>query len=72
MMSHTNAGLQRIMDALNDARKYYGMKINRKKTKLMRISKQPGKLVKLLINGYQIEQVSSFCYLGSMMAEDGR
>ena len=67
MMSHTNAGLQRIMNALNDAGKIYGMKINRKKTKLMRISKQPGKVVKLLIDGYQIEQVSSFCYLGSMI-----
>ena len=63
MMSHTNAG-QIIMDALNNARKDYGMKINRKKTKLMRISKQPGKVVKLFIDGYQIEQVSSFCYLG--------
>ena len=51
------------MDALNDAGKDYGMKINRKKTKLMRISKQPGKVVKLLIDGYQIEQVSSVCYL---------
>ena len=38
----------------------------------MRISKQPGKVVKLLIDGYQIEQVSSFCYLGSMITEDGR
>ena len=56
MMSHTNAGLQRIMDALNDAGKDYGMKINIKKTKLMRISKQPGKVVKLFIDGYQIEQ----------------
>ena len=56
-MSHTNAGLQRIMDALNDAGKDYGMKINRKKTKLMRILKQPGKVVKLFIAGYQIEQV---------------
>ena len=72
MMSYTNAGLQRIMDALNDAGKDYGMKINRKKTKLMRISKQPGKVVKLFIDGYQIEQVSSFCYLGSMTTEDGR
>ena len=60
------------MDALNDAGKDYGMKINRKKTKLMRISKQPGKVVKLFIDGYQIEQVSSFCYLGSMITEDGR
>ena len=70
MMSHTNAGLQRIMDALNDAGKDYGMKINIKKTKLMRILKQPGKVVKLFIDGYQIEQVSSFCYLGSMIMED--
>ena len=38
----------------------------------MRISKQPGKVVKLFIDGYQIEQVSSFCYLGSMITEDGR
>ena len=72
MMSHTNAGLQRIMDALNDAGTDYGMKINIKKTKLMRISKQPGKVVKLFIDGYQIEQVSSFCYLGSIITEDGR
>ena len=56
MMSHTNAGLQRIMDARNDAGKDYGMKINRKKTKLMRISKQPGKVV--------IEQVSSILLFG--------
>ena len=43
MMSHTNTGLQRIMDALNDEGKDYGMKINIKKTKVMRIFKQPGK-----------------------------
>ena len=66
MISNTNAGLQRIM---NDAGKDYGMKINIKKTKLIRISKQPGKVV---IDGYQIEQVSSFCYLGSIITEDGR
>ena len=34
MMSHTNAVLQRIMDALNDAGKDYGMKINRKKDQI--------------------------------------
>ena len=72
MMSHTNSGLQTMMDALNDAGKDYGMKINRKKTKLMRISKKTGKVVKLFIDGYQIEQVSSFCYLGSTITENGR
>ena len=34
MMSHTNAGLQGIMDALNDAGKDYGMKINRKQDQI--------------------------------------
>ena len=34
MMSHTNARLQRIMDALKDAGKDYGMKINRKKDQI--------------------------------------
>ena len=62
MMSHTNAGLQRIMDALTEAGNDYGMNIDRKKTTLMRMSKQPGKVVKLFIDGYQMEQVSSFCY----------
>ena len=38
----------------------------------MRISKQRGKVVKLFIDGYQIEQVSPFCYLGSIITEDGR
>ena len=72
MMSHTNAGLQRIMDALNDAGKDYVMTINIKTTKLMRISKQPGEAVKLFIDGYQIEQVSAFCYFGLMSTEDAR
>ena len=62
LMSHTNAGLQIIMGALNDAGNDYGMNIDRKKTTLMRMSKQPGKVVKLFIDGYQMEQVSSFCY----------
>ena len=73
MMSHTNAGLQRVMDALNDAGKYYGMKINRKKTKLMRISKQPGKVIELLIDGYQVSsRLSSIIILLFGKTEDGR
>ena len=38
MVSNTNAGLQRIMDDLDEAGKRYGMKINIKKTKVMRIT----------------------------------
>ena len=35
----------------------------------MRILKQPGEVVKLFIDGHEIEQVSSFCYLGLMIRE---
>jgi len=39
MVSSSNVGLQRIIDALNKTSKDYGMKINIKKTKVMRVCK---------------------------------
>ena len=38
MVANSNAGLQRIMNALNKMTEDYGMKINFKKTKVLRIS----------------------------------
>jgi len=43
MVSSRNAGLKRIIDALNKTSKDYGMKINIKKTKVMRVCKTGGK-----------------------------
>jgi len=72
MVSSSNAGLQRIMDSLNRTSGEYGMKINIKKTKTMRISRTEGRKLTITINGIKLEQVSQFCYLGSVITEDCR
>ena len=41
MLSNSEAGLQQIMNALNEARERYGMKIDVKKTKKMKKGKMP-------------------------------
>ena len=55
MVSSTNAGLQRMMDVLNATSKGYGMKINIKKTKVLRISKTEEAKAKILIDGNSLE-----------------
>ena len=65
-------GIQRVMDGLNNAAKRYGMKINVKKTKVMKISKKGGGRVNILIDGQKVEQVDKFKYLGAWITEDGR
>jgi len=72
MVAGTEDGLQKIMDNLNATAEGYGMKINIKKTKVMRVAKKPGGKVNIQINGVKIEQVQSFKYLGSTLTEDGR
>ena len=51
MVSNTNTGLQRIMNCLNDAGKRYGMKINLKKTKVMRITHHKKRTIKIILKG---------------------
>jgi len=71
MVSSSNAGLQRIMDSLNRTSGEYG-KINIKKTKTMQISRTEGRKLTITINRIKLEQVSQFCYLGSVIMEDCR
>lgn len=71
MLSGSEAGLQKIMNRLNDTALKYGMKINIKKTKVMRVAREVG-TVNIKINNTMIEQVRSFKYLGHTIAEDGR
>ena len=59
MVASSEKGLQRVMDELNNASKKYGMKINVKKTKVMKISKKGGGRVNLLIDGQKVEQVDN-------------
>jgi len=70
MVSSSNAGLQMIIDALNKTSHDYGMKINIKKTKVMRVFKTGGKKMKITINGHRVEQVRQVVYLGSAIRED--
>ena len=56
------------MDKLN--KKEYGMKINLKQTKVMRISRKEGSKITIKIGGVKLEQVKQFSYLGSTITED--
>ena len=73
MLAKTQEGLQRMMDQLNLTSKKYNMRINISKTKSMKIGREEEEVtVKIKINGEEVEQVKSFCYLGSMMTADAR
>src|SRR6218665_3670457 len=66
--------LQRIMDRLNKTTTEYGMKIKTKKTKVMKISRVEGeeKNMKITIDGEEIEQITKFCYLGSLITDNAK
>ena len=48
----------------------YNMKINAKKTKVLRVAKDQNQIMKIVVAGEIIEQVKEFCYLGSMISDD--
>jgi len=64
----------RMMDSLNQTTTEYGMKINTKKTKVIKISRVEGeeKNMKITIDGEEIEQVSEFCYLERLISSDAK
>ena len=58
------------MDKLNKTSEEYGMKINLRKTKVIRISRKEGSKITIKIDGVKLEQVKLFSYLGSTITED--
>jgi len=71
IVSHTQRGVQCIMDAPQQTK--YNMWINAKKTKVMRIPGRKGRKMRIImVNGKELESVTQFCYLGSMVTEDCR
>ena len=72
MLAGTQEGLQQMMEHLERTSKEYGMKINSKKTKVMKISRKKKTTVRIIINGERIEQVEEFCYLGSVVTTDAK
>ena len=71
MVASTECGLQKLMDGLVETAKRYDMKVNVKKTKVMRISRKGHGTINITIEGQQVEQVSKFKYLGSWITADG-
>jgi len=56
MVSHTVRGLQIIMDALQNTSEKYNMRINTKKTKVIRISQVEGRPIRIKVNGQNLEK----------------
>jgi len=76
MVADTEEGLQKLMSRLSEAGKHYDMKINVKKTKVMRVcrqgnKKEGGNAINITIDGQAVEQVHQFRYLGSIISDDG-
>src|SRR6218665_1589743 len=71
MLAGSESDLRRMMDRLNMVSVNYNMKINTKKTKVMRVSKRSESALKIDA-GEIIQQVKEFCYmyLGSMTSDD--
>ena len=59
------------MDKIQETAVKYGMKINIKKTKVMKISKRPGEEFVVLVDGERLNQITHFNYLGRLMTQDG-
>jgi hypothetical protein len=73
MIVGSEFGLQKIMDGLYTTALKYDMKINIKKTKVMRVSRGGGGGdINITINGAKIEQVKCFKNLGHTITDDGR
>ena len=60
------------MDGLVRVAKQYDMKINVKKTKVMRISRTGEGGVTLFVEGQIVEQVAKLKHLGSLIEANGR
>jgi predicted transcriptional regulator len=60
MLARSQKGLQEVMDRLNTTSMEYGMRINIKKTKIMKINKGEETTVNIQIRGKWIEQVTNF------------
>lgn len=69
LLSNSISDIQAKLRRLYSAGLKRGLKINIGKTKLMRINTNNSTPVE--INGTPIEEVSEFCYLGSMISTDG-
>ena len=66
LLAGNEKDLSELLSKINEVGKQFGMKINIKKTKAMVVSKTPNSpKINIAIDGKQIEQVTSYMYIGS-------
>lgn len=69
LLAHTFIEIQRKLEDLNNYSTKAGLKINISKTKAMRINANNAQ--NLTVNNTSIDYTNRFCYLGSIVTEDG-
>ena len=67
LASHTESGLQQLINQFSAACKEFGLTISLKKTKIMAQSTNHPPTI--TINGYMLETVDNFTYLGSSISK---
>lgn len=73
LIADTTDKLQNLVNIVNETSELYGLKINKKKTETMVITKSKDiPALNIKINNTNIKQVNNFKYLGSTMTSDGR
>ena len=73
LLAENEKDLQELVTKIKDESNLYGLKMNKKKTQTMVITRnEEVPKVKILIDGTCLEQVRNFKYLGQQISEDGR
>ena len=70
MMAETEEALQHNVEAMNEALVRWDLKVNWKKSKVMRVARKREEC-QVRIRGEQLEQVDTMKYLGIMISDDG-
>ncbi|KAG1672188.1 Nuclear receptor subfamily 2 group E member 1 [Nymphon striatum] len=72
LVASSVSDLQMMMDKLNASVELYGMRINEKKTKVMKITRYQYEVINITLKGRKLEQVRQFKYLGSILDDEGK
>ena len=69
LLSHNHRQMQQKTDIIEDISRNIGLKINRGKSKILRVKSKGTEPI--TVRGEPLEDVNSFCYLGSIVNKEG-
>lgn len=74
ILSESEDGLQEVLNGMDNLMSTeYGLRVNRRKTKVMRSSRnEDSERLTIKVSGHEVEEVKEFCYLGCKVTHDGR